>query len=80
MGNLENKVKEKPDWKQWTPGYGAIQILQDREYERPIIYDNKYFKKHPTKVILCSLYQVPFIFITILPFFAYNIASGRWHP
>ena len=76
--NLENKVEEKPHWSQWIPGYGAIQILQGIHYDKPIIYDKIYLKNNPKKVILCSLYQVPSVLMTIIPFIAYKIAVGKW--
>ncbi len=36
---LETERQEKPDWKQWIPVYGIIQIAQDTKRNKPTIMD-----------------------------------------
>lgn len=38
--SLEEKLK--PDWKQWAPVYGLIQIYKDSSSGKPTIMDNSY--------------------------------------
>lgn len=44
--SLENKLEEKPDWKQWLPVYGIYELIKDGLNKRPIVNPNSALAKY----------------------------------